>query len=44
VGNVYTSGKAGDWVVTGEYQGLTDTAALTVDLVRIYLPIVLRNY
>jgi hypothetical protein len=44
IGNVYTSGKVGDWVVTGEYEGLTDTATLTVDLIKVFLPLVLRNY
>jgi len=29
--NVYTSAKAGTWVVTGNYGGLTDTASLTVN-------------
>ncbi|MBN2231756.1 MAG: hypothetical protein JW781_02900, partial [Deltaproteobacteria bacterium] len=28
--NVYTSEKAGAWIVTGSYSGLTDTASLTV--------------
>jgi len=30
VDNVYTSEAAGDWIVTGEYDGLTDTALLHV--------------
>ncbi|MBN2098422.1 MAG: hypothetical protein JW753_02370, partial [Dehalococcoidia bacterium] len=28
--NVYTSAKAGTWIVTGDYIGLTDNASLTV--------------
>ena len=31
VDNVYTSEAAGDWTVTGEYDGLTDTATLHVE-------------
>ena len=31
VDNVYTSEVAGDWTVTGEYDGLTDTATLHVE-------------
>jgi hypothetical protein len=42
--NVYTSAKVGDWVVTAEYQGLTDTATLTVDLIKVFLPVALRSY
>ncbi len=30
-GNVYTSHTAGNWMVTGTYNGLTDTASLTVN-------------
>ncbi|MBS3816544.1 MAG: hypothetical protein KGY76_03155 [Candidatus Thermoplasmatota archaeon] len=30
-GNVYTSQYSGEWEVTGEYQGKTDTATLTVE-------------
>ena len=29
-GNTYTSDKAGTWIVTGTYQGYSDTASLTV--------------
>jgi len=43
-GNVYSSGKVGDWTVTGEYKELTDTASLTVNLAKIFLPVVLRNH
>jgi len=31
VDNVYTSELAGDWTVTGEYDGLTGTATLHVE-------------
>jgi hypothetical protein len=31
VDNVYTSAKKGDWTVTGSYEGLDDTALLTVE-------------
>jgi uncharacterized repeat protein (TIGR01451 family) len=31
VGNVCTGQVAGDWMVTGEYDGLTDTAGLTIE-------------
>jgi hypothetical protein len=44
VDNVYTSGEVGNWIVTGEYEGLTDDAALTVNLFKVFLPLSLRNY
>jgi hypothetical protein len=38
VGNTYTSEFAGEWTVTGTYQGLTDTTTLTVRTEKI-LPV-----
>jgi hypothetical protein len=48
--NVYTSNTAGTWTVTGEYEGLTDTAILHVQpapapqLYTIYLPIIVTKH
>lgn len=45
-GNVYTTEVAGTWTVTGAYEGKTDTATLTVWMLRsrLYLPIVMREF
>jgi len=47
--NVYCSEVTGQWTVTGSWEGLSDTAALTVVAVpveeyHIFLPIVVSNY
>ncbi|MDY7075345.1 MAG: right-handed parallel beta-helix repeat-containing protein [Chloroflexota bacterium] len=43
-GNAYTSAEIGDWTMTAEYEGLTDTANLTVHPFTIFLPMAQRNY
>lgn len=42
--NVYTSEVAGTWTVTSAYGALVDNAGLTVELFRIFVPKVWRNY
>jgi len=47
--NTYTSETAGDWIVTGEYNGLTDTGTLHVAAPAptgstIYLPLILNRH
>jgi hypothetical protein len=43
-GNVYQPGNVGTWMVTVEYEGLQDTAQLTVGQVKLYLPLVMRAF
>jgi hypothetical protein len=45
--NVYTSEVVGDWIVTGQYLALSDTADLTVEAeppaAILYLPLLMVN-
>jgi hypothetical protein len=44
VDNVYTADMPGTWTVTGTYEGLTDTAELTVEGFDLFMPIIAKNF
>jgi len=42
--SVFQAGNVGEWTVTVQYGGLADTATLSIGQMKLYLPIVFRQY